>query len=103
MIRLKRARNIDITTLDVLVDVARSWRAEGRTVLLVGMLPETQGYLERVGAIEAFGAANLFPQQPHHWFVALEDALTYAYEVVGEEHLCVGCATQEWVKHRGVS
>jgi sulfate permease, SulP family len=103
VIRLKRARNLDITTVDVLVNFARQWRREGREVLLVGMLPGLWRYLERSGAVEDLGQDSLFPQRPDHWFVALEDALTHAFELVGEGHDCDACALETWMRDRGVT
>jgi SulP family sulfate permease len=103
VIRLKRARNMDVTTVDVLLDFARQWRSGGRHVLLVGMLPGFDAYLRKTGAVDELGSDNVFPQQTDHWFSALEDALTRAYELVGEDHTCDPCNLEEWLHHRGVT
>lgn len=103
VIRLKRARNMDITTLGVLLDFAIHWQRSGRHLLLVGMLGRLQRYLERTGASQLVGDDNLFPQRPDHWFVALEDALERAYVLAGRDHGCEDCALQAWVRNRGVA
>jgi len=103
ILRLKRIRHLDITSTDTLLRIVQLHR-EDRHCLLVGMRPGNSRYLEQVGAVQTLGEDNLFPSRPAHWFVALEDALTRALELIENDgphkH---DCPYDRWLQTRGVS
>jgi sulfate permease, SulP family len=101
VLRIKRVRNLDVTSVRELVHVAASLRQRGGELLLVGMSDGTVEYLDRTGALEELGTENLFPSREDHWFAALEDALRRALELVGKHGCEDACPYQEWlVEHR---
>jgi len=104
ILRLKRIRHLDITSIDTLLRVVAQLQREGRHCLLVGMRDGNVRYLKQVGAIDTLGEENLFPSQPTYWFVALEDALTRALELIenGGAHE-IESPYGEWLQTRGVS
>ena len=104
ILRLKRIRHLDITSIDTLLSVVDQLQREGRHCLLVGMRSGNVRYLEQVGAMDTLGEENLFPSQPTHWFVALEDALTRALELIERDGLHEHRSPySEWLQTRGVS
>ena len=104
ILRLKRIRHLDITSIDTLLRVVAQLQREGRHCLLVGMRGGNVRYLQQVGAIETLGEENLFPSQPTYWFVALEDALTRALELIQKgDTQEIDSPYGEWLQTRGVS
>ena len=83
IVRLKRTQGLDITTAEVLAQVAERMRLDGRHLLLVGMREEEMALLERTGLDQRFGRDHLFPTRPG-LFAAMEDALETARRLAGE-------------------
>ena len=105
ILRLKRIRHLDITSIDTLLQIVAQLQQQDRHCLLVGLRGGNVRYLEQVGAVEKLGKDNLFPSQPTYWFVALEDALTRAQVLVAEDaaHHEHDCPYAQWLETRGVS
>ncbi|MEK7270002.1 MAG: SulP family inorganic anion transporter [Planctomycetota bacterium] len=61
ILRVKRARHIDLTTLEVLRDFAHSYRARGGHLLLCGVAPELMAMLDRLGLSADLAPENIFP------------------------------------------
>ncbi len=100
ILRLKRVRNLDRTSVAELCHIATSMEQRGGRLLLVGMSPATTAYLHRAGAANKIGEENLFASRPGHWFEALEHALRRALELVGEHACGTDCPYEAWVDHR---
>ncbi len=101
VLRLKRARNLDVSSVEVLLHTARRLRADGRRLVLVGMRGFNERYLDQLGANEIVGTSNLLPfRDDQHWFAAIEEALERGYSELGDDHVCAGCALERWVSDR---
>lgn len=89
IVRVKRARSLDVTAAEVLASTANNLREQGRHMLLVGMREDMLPVLERSGAGEAIGVENLFPTRAR-WFEALDAARHRALELTRgvHEHSC---------------
>jgi SulP family sulfate permease len=84
IIRLKRTRGLDYTTATVLEAAHQRMVQQGRHLYLVGLRPDTLKLLERVGVADALGRDHLYPTRPG-LFLAMDNALRDAVEIVGEE------------------
>ncbi len=83
VVRLKRARALDVTAATVLMDASKSMQAQGRHLLLVGMRDALMERMLRMDADRVFGKENLFPTQDI-WFAAMDQALTRALDLAEE-------------------
>ena len=99
VVRLKRARGLDFTTAEVFAAAHRRLAAQGRTLLMVGLRANMMETLERSGLAATFGEDHVYPTQPG-WFVAMNEALTYALSRVRCEHDCTECPVERYVHHR---
>jgi sulfate permease, SulP family len=88
VLRLKRARGVDMTTAGVLERFARKLQAQQRHLLLVGMNAETMKVLTRAGVVDVVGDDNLFPTRDR-WFGALDAARARAVSLCGQD--CGSC------------
>ncbi|MFK7991355.1 MAG: SulP family inorganic anion transporter [Sandaracinaceae bacterium] len=91
VLRLRRARALDLTSVEVLESVEARLRADGRELFLVGGMADTTELLKRTGTAARFGEDHVFPHTMK-WFEATDSALHQALQLVGE-HECVepGC------------
>jgi MFS superfamily sulfate permease-like transporter len=62
LLDLELCTDPDIPAADMLKDLNAELRAEGVTLALCRVHAETRGMLERCGAIEAIGEANIYPR-----------------------------------------
>jgi SulP family sulfate permease len=100
IVRLKRAHNLDLTSLEVFVRAATRMKRAGRRLLFVGLKPAEMDLLQRTGLIDTLGRENLFPTQAR-WFLAMEHAVAYALEIAGPHDDADGaCPLQGWVARR---
>ena len=88
IVRVKRTRNLDVTTADVFGAMATLLSSQDRHLILVGMTPEMMKVLERSGAAASIGAENLFPTR-QRWFSALDAARQRAVALCNHE--CDSC------------
>ena len=86
ILRLRRARGLDVTALSVISGAAERLAAEGRHLLLVGAGPRTTALLRRTGVAHELGADHVYPTTLG-WFEATDTALHKALELVGD-HGC---------------
>ncbi len=100
VLRLKRVRNLDVTSVRELVHIAATLRQRQGQLLLVGMSESTVEYLRRTGAFDDLGPENLFPSREDHWFAALEDALRRSLALVGRHSCEDACPYEEWLVER---
>lgn len=85
VVRVKRARNLDVTTMQILGNTAQQLRYQGRRLVLVGLSASAYGYLERIGIVEVIGEENVFTTQTGRWFAALETALYHAFSLIDDD------------------
>lgn len=86
ILRLRQARDVDVTTASILEAEAKKFASEGRTLILLGLRPPALVLFEQTGIAERIGRENLFAAQAG-WFTAMESALRRALELAGE-HAC---------------
>ncbi len=84
VLRLKRARHLDVTISDVLVAASRQLSAEGRHLMIVGLTSSAHRYLDEVGTLDELGRDKVFARSRDHWFAALEEAVQHALELAGQ-------------------
>ena len=89
VLRLNRTQGLDLTVIQVLVDVIEKLRKDGRTLLLAGVRLPGLSRLEKTGAIDVIGRENVFPFRPR-FFADMSDAIERA---LGEcsSHQCDVC------------
>ncbi|NOY25407.1 MAG: SulP family inorganic anion transporter [Oligoflexia bacterium] len=98
ILRLKRVRDLDVSTLDVLAATAQRMRGQHRDLLLLGMKARTVTYFDRTGLTQVVGTNHIFPSRSDHWFSALADALRWAMSRL-EHHDCGGdCPYERWLR-----
>ena len=97
VVRLKRARGLDATSMAMLEASAESLRGRGQKLLLVGMRPRAMKRLQDSGAAHSIGAENLFPTQAV-WFQALDQALRAALDHAGDHG---PCPVDDYLRARG--
>ena len=88
VLRLRRARSMDVTTVAILEAAAARMAAEGRHLYLCGMRKKADDLLARTGAKERIGEEYIIPTKSTlTWFEAADVALARALEEIGE-HDC---------------
>ncbi len=101
VLRLKRARNLDVTSVRELVSIAATLRQRGGELLLVGMSASAVGYLERTGVLAELGPENVFPnREDDEWWAGLELALRRALRLVGAHGCGEDCPYVGWIGRR---
>jgi SulP family sulfate permease len=100
VLRLKGARNLDVTSVRELVNISATMRQRGGLLLLVGLSASVVEYLRRTEAMDALGEENVFPSRDDHWFAALEDALRRGLDRVGDHACGESCPYQDWLVYR---
>lgn len=83
ILRLRRARGLDVSTTTVLSDAAERMRTQGKTLILAGITPLQSQRLERSGAAAIIGPEQLFPHRPK-WFGAMDASLRHALSITKE-------------------
>ena len=83
ILRLRRARGLDVSTATVLSDAAQRMKGLDQTLILAGMNPLQSKRLERSGAAAIIGAEQLFPHLPK-WFGAMDASIRHALAITGK-------------------
>lgn len=105
VVRIKRARNLDVSSVEVLINTADRMAREGRLLVLAGMRGFNDRYLTGLGLDEIVGDANFHPShEDQHWFAAIEEALEHAYRFLEHDdhhpHRCTDCHLAGWLESR---
>lgn len=100
IVRLRRARSLDVTALDVLEAAATRLASEGRALYVVGHHPEFQALLERTGAKKVLGDDKVIETELH-FFTAAEEAMRRALDDLDEHHGCTDCPIERRLRKRG--
>jgi len=80
VLRLTHAYNLDATTAEALMQVARAARARGGRLVLSGVRPGLYGTLERAGAIAELGAESVFRHEDE-LLASTRKAVAYAEQL----------------------
>lgn len=78
ILRTKRAQNIDLTTLGVLRQFSRAFRAQGGILMLCGVRPELKAMIDRMGLRDEIGEENVFVSR-EDIFASTQEAVQKAY------------------------
>jgi SulP family sulfate permease len=97
ILRVRQARDFDVTTAGVLEATAKKLASEGRALFLLGLRPSGSALLERTGIARGIGRENLFPAQTG-WFTAMEAALRRALTLVGKHDCGEHCPFAEYME-----
>jgi SulP family sulfate permease len=100
ILRVRQARDFDVTTASVFDAVAQKLAREGRTLLLLGLRSPLLQLLERTGVADRIGRENLFPAQSG-WFAAMEGALRRALQLTGQHSCGDHCPLADYVDRQG--
>ena len=80
VLRLTHAYNLDATTAEALMQVARSARARGGRLVLSGVRPGLYGTLERAGALAELGVESVFRHEDE-LLASTRKAIAYAEQL----------------------
>lgn len=83
ILRLKNARHMDATSVMAMEDLVRALRADGRDLLISGVMKDIYRVLRDAGMVEVIGKDNLFPSSPSNPNVATRNALKRAQQILG--------------------
>lgn len=83
ILRLKNARHMDATSVMALEDLVRALRADGRDLIISGVMKDIYRVLRDSGMVEVIGKDNLFPSSPSNPNVATRNALKRAQQILG--------------------
>lgn len=83
ILRLKNARHLDATSVMALEDLVRALRADGRDLIISGVMKDIYRVLRDSGMVDVIGKDNLFPSSPTNPNVATRNALKRAQQILG--------------------
>lgn len=83
ILRLKNARHMDATSVMALEDLVRALRADGRDLLISGVMKDIYRVLRDAGMIDVIGKDNIFLSSPSNPNVATRNALKRAQQILG--------------------
>jgi len=83
ILRLKNARHMDATSVIAMEDLVRSLRADGRDLIISGVMKDIYRVLRDSGMVEVIGKDNLFLASPSNPNVATRNALKRAQQILG--------------------
>ena len=83
ILRLKNARHLDATCAMAIEELVRTLRADGRDLIVSGVLKDLYRVLKDAGMVEVIGKENLFPASPSNPNLSTRNALRRAQEILG--------------------
>lgn len=83
ILRLKNARHMDATSVMALEELVRALRADGRDLIISGVMKDIYRVLRDSGMIDVIGKENIFPASPSNPNVATRNALKRAQRILG--------------------
>jgi len=84
ILRLKRARGMDVSVATALAAVAARLAEHNRYLLLAGVRPDIMRVLERTAVADSIGKEMIFTSQSQ-WFASLHGAVDHAIELIRTE------------------
>ncbi|MCB1275315.1 SulP family inorganic anion transporter [Prosthecobacter sp.] len=83
ILRLKNARHLDATCAMAIEELVRSLRADGRDLIVSGVVKDLYRVLKDAGMAEVIGKDNIFPASPTNPNLSTRNALRRAQEILG--------------------
>lgn len=83
ILRLKNARHMDATSVMAMEDLLRALRADGRDLIISGVMKDIYRVLRDAGMVDVIGKDNIFPASPSNPNVATRNALKRAQQILG--------------------
>ncbi|MFN0077890.1 MAG: SulP family inorganic anion transporter [Prosthecobacter sp.] len=83
ILRLKNARHLDATCAMAIEELVRALRADGRDLIISGVVKDLYRVLRDSGLVEVVGKENIFPASPTNPNLATRNALRRAQEILG--------------------
>ncbi|MDZ4287097.1 MAG: SulP family inorganic anion transporter [Prosthecobacter sp.] len=83
ILRLKNARHMDATSILALEELIHVLRADGRDLIISGVMKDVYRVLRDSGMVDIIGKDNIFPASPSNPNVATRNALKRAQQILG--------------------
>lgn len=83
ILRLKNARHLDATCTMAIEDLVHTLRADGRDLIISGVVKDLYRVLRDAGLVEVVGKDNIFPASPSNPNLSTRNALRRAQEILG--------------------
>ncbi len=83
ILRLKNARHMDATSAMALDELVRALRADGRDLIISGVMKDIYRVLRDSGLIDVIGKDNLFLGSPANPNISTRNALKRAQQIIG--------------------
>ena len=83
ILRLKNARHLDATCAMAIEELVHVLRADGRDLIISGVVKDLYRVLRDAGLVEVVGKDNIFPASPTNPNLATRNALRRAQEILG--------------------
>ncbi len=83
ILRLKNARHLDATCAMAIEELVRLLRADGRDLIISGVVKDLYRVLKDSGLVEVVGKDNIFPASPTNPNLATRNALIRAQTILG--------------------
>lgn len=83
ILRLKNARHLDATCAMAIEELVRTLRADGRDLIVSGVVKDLYRVLKDAGMVEVIGKDNIFPASPTNPNLSTRNALRRAQEILG--------------------
>ncbi len=83
ILRLKNARHMDATSVMALEDLVRALRADGRDLIISGVMKDIYRVLRDSAMVDVIGKDNLFLASPSNPNLATRNALKRAQQILG--------------------
>ena len=83
VLRMKNARHLDATSVMALEELVRIVRADGRDIIVSGLMKDVYRVLKNAGLVSVIGKKNLFLGSPTNPNLSTRNALKRAQEILG--------------------
>lgn len=83
ILRLKNARHLDATCAMAIEELVNVLRADGRDLIISGVVKDLYRVLKDSGLVDVVGKDNIFPASPSNPNLATRNALRRAQEILG--------------------
>jgi SulP family sulfate permease len=83
ILRLKNARHVDATCAMAIEELVRTLRADGRDLIVSGVVKDLYRVLKDSGLVEVIGKDNIFPASPANPNLSTRNALRRAQQILG--------------------
>jgi SulP family sulfate permease len=98
ILRMKRARGMDVTVGATIANAATRLARQGRHLLLAGVRDDVLEVFEETDLADKFEEGAIFPSRAR-WFASIERAVRHAAELLPPEHDDEHCPIQRYLRH----